>query len=577
MKWELRLLRKGDHIRVFRGQYYHHGVYIGNDEVVHYTSLDSDISNDSSEVIVRKTSAEFFANNTIVEVASPNFFEKLSARRRSKRVRLALNHLGEGDYNFYMNNCEDFANKVCYRRKLTSQMENDHIIPRFVKGFVRGFLKFTGLIPYLFIRPKMFFVSEKAKRDYKENRKGVILVANHTRIADYYGYLFKYMFKKVHTMVADVAYINGFVRFLINSLENIEIKRGGEANAVAIAKAVHYLGKNENVLIFPEGKLEDVTGSLEEFQTTYAYISKKTSKPIIPFYIDGRYGFFKRPTFVVGEMVEPNQVSEENHMEDIKKLNDYVVTKVREMKVMCKDHKKYSTKTIFAWKYRVLDFVRITSVPIFYMLFPVKRYFIGDKKKIKKALKYNVILAANHYGPCDPMYMYMFFYRRTKILAAGEMWNIKILAYGFNRSGVIRYRRGDNEGIDMRAFKEALDTLKGNGCLGIFPEGHIQFDKTFSPSIKEGTATLSLLTNSPIIPFVFASPFKYFKLTKVLYGDPIYPSEIDIEGLTKEEAVAKYNEIIYNRMKYLYDLSLTKRSKNFDKKNYYHEVIKEEK
>ena len=41
--WEQRKPEKGDHIRVMRigGLYAHHGVYVSDDEVIHFTGKDS--------------------------------------------------------------------------------------------------------------------------------------------------------------------------------------------------------------------------------------------------------------------------------------------------------------------------------------------------------------------------------------------------------------------------------------------------------------------------------------------------------------------------------------------------------
>lgn len=124
MKWVFEKLESGDHIRVKRPCYYHHGVYVGDGMVIHFTGEENDSISEPEKVIVRKTTIEFFANGTIVEKAKPNFLEKRHLKNRKLVVEEAEKAIGEGGYDFLHNNCEDFANRVCYDKKLTSQIND---------------------------------------------------------------------------------------------------------------------------------------------------------------------------------------------------------------------------------------------------------------------------------------------------------------------------------------------------------------------------------------------------------------------------------------------------------------------
>ena len=124
MKWVFEKLESGDHIRVKRPYYYHHGVYVGDGMVIHFTGEENDSISEPEKVIVRKTTIEFFANGTIVEKAKPNFLEKRHLKNRKLVVEEAEKAIGEGGYDFLHNNCEDFANRVCYDKKLTSQIND---------------------------------------------------------------------------------------------------------------------------------------------------------------------------------------------------------------------------------------------------------------------------------------------------------------------------------------------------------------------------------------------------------------------------------------------------------------------
>lgn len=433
----------------------------------------------------------------------------------------------------------------------------------------RVFVKVTGFIPYLLvISPRCHYENEAAKREWKKNKKGALIVANHTSIFDYYLLIYKFAFKVLHTMVADVVYKIKGLHALNSIMENIKISRDGVPNVNAIKEAATHLRKNKLLLIFPEGKLEEKAGKLEDFSNSSAFLAITENKKITPIFIEGKYGFFKRCHYMIGEPILPTPNTNPCD-EEIEALTEQVRDKISTLKNKLKQARKYSTKKVFAFKLWFMDFMKITSVPIFYMIFPTKKYFVGDKKKIRKALKYNCIIAGNHFGPCDPMFMYMhFFSRRIKIIASEHLYEVKCLRWAFKRSGVIKYRKDTMNQIDVDAFKEAIGTLEGNGVVGIFPEGHINFDDSFDASIKSGSATMSLMTNSPIIPFIFVNPYKYFKFNRVVVGDPIYPSDyFDYTKPINNDTINNYNKIVYSKMKLLYEESLKRRKANGNGEN----------
>ncbi|MDX2244029.1 MAG: lecithin retinol acyltransferase family protein [Leptolyngbyaceae cyanobacterium bins.302] len=91
-------LSKGDHIRVWRGGYYHHGIYCGDSSVIHYGGGKGDST-------IQRESLEAFALEKTIEIAS--YSKYFSA---SEVIERAESRLGEGKYNLVFNNCEHFAN-----------------------------------------------------------------------------------------------------------------------------------------------------------------------------------------------------------------------------------------------------------------------------------------------------------------------------------------------------------------------------------------------------------------------------------------------------------------------------------
>lgn len=101
---------RGDHIRVKRhsGIYFHHGVYIGDLKVVHYTGESIKgklLGTEKENPMVRIDPIHVFADgNKDVELV-----EHPTRLNRDLTVSRAMSRVGERHYNLTFNNCEHFA------------------------------------------------------------------------------------------------------------------------------------------------------------------------------------------------------------------------------------------------------------------------------------------------------------------------------------------------------------------------------------------------------------------------------------------------------------------------------------
>lgn len=97
-----RKLRMGDHIKVYRSAYSHHGIYDGNGFVYEYSGMNG--TDSMTEGVVRRVPLErFAAGDAILRVDSHIIYspEQVIANAKSR--------LGESAYNPLTNNCEQFA------------------------------------------------------------------------------------------------------------------------------------------------------------------------------------------------------------------------------------------------------------------------------------------------------------------------------------------------------------------------------------------------------------------------------------------------------------------------------------
>lgn len=87
-------LEKADHLKVQRIGYTHHGLYLGNNQVVHYQGGE-----------VRISSLDDFKKNCEIRVV-----DSVALYSKDEIIHRAFSRIGEKEYNLVFNNCEHFAN-----------------------------------------------------------------------------------------------------------------------------------------------------------------------------------------------------------------------------------------------------------------------------------------------------------------------------------------------------------------------------------------------------------------------------------------------------------------------------------
>lgn len=420
-----------------------------------------------------------------------------------------------------------------------------------IKFLCRLFIKLTGLPPFYFVSKQMkFYSSSLTKAQRKEHKKeGTILVSNHTSVLDYYSFIYLYFFKNVKTFVSELLYKNPFMRFLNYVMGNILIDRR-TTNLNSLVKAEKLLKKNKTLLIFPEGHIEKEKGKIEEFHESAVILAFRTHSAIVPHYISGDFSLLKRNRIMIGEKIYVNDLvkKEELSKEDIEYCLDYIKKEILKLKSKVDNIKKIDTNTIFTKKYWMNDLAKWTTFPLRQLLWNTKIYYLGNKKEIKKALKYNCLLSSNHIGRTDVFFLYLYFMkRRVRIIAADTVYKKKFFRFCLEHSNAIKFNISATQ-FDYIGFKDAINTLDANGVVGIYPEGHLNTKKEML-KINEGLALLSLYTNSPIIPIYHLNEYRYFRRNKVAIGNVIYP---DNNKIINKEIIDKYNDKIifaFNNLK----------------------------
>src|SRR5699024_6789989 len=109
--------------RVSRGLYFHHGVYVTDSEVIHFTGTDSDSVLDWSQNTVIQTSLDDFLRGGTLEVKEYTEEELADVYPVEHIIQYARGCLGDQGYHLIINNCEHFANMCTLGKFKSRQVE----------------------------------------------------------------------------------------------------------------------------------------------------------------------------------------------------------------------------------------------------------------------------------------------------------------------------------------------------------------------------------------------------------------------------------------------------------------------
>lgn len=395
------------------------------------------------------------------------------------------------------------------------------------------------------------FYLEDPNKKTRRVKGGAIFIANHTHIMDYFTMQYAHAFRKQRTLVSEAIYQHPALGFLTKMMDDIMIHREN-SDLSFMEESENTLKKGQVVTIYPEGHLMK-NGKIDSFKPSVVYLALRTGAPIIPHYIEGNYFKLKRTRVIVGKPIYLRDYckSANPSIQEVRDLCEMLRDKVKELKRKMDLYRKYHTRDFFYFKSWFFDLARITLWFLTPFVFPTKFHYVGNASKKDRKIKGKGLIVSKHFGFNDPPILDIHYIsRRLRIIIAEELWNSA--TWLFKHLLCIEYRRV-SDSADPRCFMEVINTLKAEGVVGIYPEGHLTLNKL--GEFHDGAAYFAIMSRAPIHLYYQLKPYKAFHKNHVMIGETIHLEDLfSEEELKNKETIQKLTQILYQKFLELEDL-----------------------
>lgn len=198
---------------------------------------------------------------------------------------------------------------------------------------------------------------------------------------------------------------------------------------------------------------------------------------------------------------------------------------------MCMKDEKFFIKEKVAWKYLFSDWIKWCYFSRIWLWQRPKFYYLDYEAK--KNLKEPFMIVMNHQGFIDPvMVYYAFFTKRIFFMAHQNIMQTKFKGWIFQNLLCIPI---DPDTGSFQSLRVMMDVLKKGNPLGVFPEGHINFNSTETKEFKGGATFLALQTGVDVIMLYRERRKHWWQRNHIIVGKPYNPRQMAGGSVSRSE------------------------------------------
>ena len=164
-------------------------------------------------------------------------------------------------------------------------------------------------------------------------------------------------------------------------------------------------------------------------------------------------------------------------------------------------------------------------------------YKVSVKGEITLSDDVGYLICSNHLHNLDSVFIGCCVERQISFMGKKELFEKSFFDWFYRKLGAFPI---DREKGDMGALKTAIEILKSNHILSVFPEGTRSKTGELG-EFKRGISLIATRANVPIIPMKIVGTYKLFSPMELRIGEPIYPTQENKRTLTNDlyEAIKK--------------------------------------
>ncbi|WP_245630300.1 lysophospholipid acyltransferase family protein [Amphibacillus sediminis] len=185
-----------------------------------------------------------------------------------------------------------------------------------------------------------------------------------------------------------------------------------------------------------------------------------------------------------------------------------------------------------------MGFYHVAKNIVWYTLKPLYRMEVIGKENIPK--NGPVIICSNHISNLDPPVVGGSSPRDLHFLAKEELFEKKWLSKLLRSLNAFPIKRGMS---DRAALRQALQLLKDNKVLGLFPEGTRSKSGKLGKGLT-GIGFFALRSDAVVVPCAIIGPYKIGKKLKIIYGSPVNMTELRNTKASAKDATETIMEAI---------------------------------
>ena len=182
-------------------------------------------------------------------------------------------------------------------------------------------------------------------------------------------------------------------------------------------------------------------------------------------------------------------------------------------------------------------FYKFLVILVRILLFPFYRIHVHGKEFIPKDA--NFIACANHWSNLDPFFLAISLPIRFYFMAKKELFEIPVLRTLLKKAGMFPV---DRQGNDLKALRHAINLIKEDHTLGIFPEG-TRVKTIDRENMKEGVGFIALKAKADILPIEIVTNYKVFSRVDIYVKEPIKIEKYST--FKNKEAMEKISDHIF--------------------------------